>query len=54
MEETTQDEGYLAEYRKQNNSELEPLFGEEAQEVIDDLVEVSPELRSFLQDLVKG
>ena len=51
---TTEDKGYLAEYRKQNNSDLEPLFGEEAQEVITDLVDVSPELRKFLQGMAKN
>jgi tripartite-type tricarboxylate transporter receptor subunit TctC len=51
---TTTDKGYLAEYKKQNNSELEPLIGEEAQEVISDVLTISPDLRKFLQTLAKG
>lgn len=50
---TTKDEGYLVEYRKQNNSELEALIGNEAQEAISDLLDVRPELRKYLLDLTK-
>jgi tripartite-type tricarboxylate transporter receptor subunit TctC len=51
---TTEDKDYLEEYRKQNNSDLEALFGDEAQEVINDLVDVSPELRKFLQKMAES
>lgn len=51
---TTEDKGYLAEYHKQNNSDLEPLIGNAAHEVVKQALDVSPELRKFLQDLIKG
>ena len=46
---TTKDEGYLAEYRKQNNSELVPLIGDEAQKVVADMVKVEPDMRAYLK-----
>lgn len=51
---TTADKNYLAEYRKQNNSNLEPLIGDEAQTVIADALTISPELRKFLQSLARS
>lgn len=45
---TTKDKGYLAEYRKQNNSDLVPLIGEEAQQVMKQILTVRPELRTYL------
>jgi len=50
-EETTKDKGYLAEFKKQNNSELEPMSGEETQEMLADFLTVKPELRKFLQEI---
>ena len=50
---TAQDKEYLATYRKENNSDLEPLFGEEAQEVIADVLDIKPALRKFLMDFTK-
>lgn len=47
-EATTKDEGFLAEYRKLNNSELEAMTGPESQAAIVDLVKISPELRAFM------
>lgn len=47
-EATTRDEGFLAEYRKLNNSELEAMTGPEAQAAIVDLAKVTPELRAFM------
>jgi tripartite-type tricarboxylate transporter receptor subunit TctC len=49
---TTKDPGYLAEYKKQNASDLVSLTGEEAQEVVDDLLTVKPEVQKFMQTLV--
>ncbi len=47
---TTQDKDYLAEYRKQNNSELEALVGEDAAAAIADVLDVKPEVRKFIVD----
>lgn len=50
-EKTTKDEGYLAVYKKQNNSDLVPLIGEDAQDVVTRLVDISPDLRKHLQSI---
>jgi len=47
---TTKDKDYLAEYRKQNNSELEALVGEDAAAAIADVLNVKPEVRKFIVD----
>tara|TARA_R110000787_G_scaffold128581_1_gene240302 strand:+ start:421 stop:1518 length:1098 start_codon:yes stop_codon:yes gene_type:complete len=49
---TTKDKGYLAEYRKQNASDLVPLGGEDAQAVVNDLLTIKPEVQKFMQTLV--
>ncbi len=49
---TTKDPGYLAEYHKQNASDLVPLIGDDAQAVVEDLLTVKPDLQAFLQTLV--
>ncbi len=49
---TTKDAGYLAEYKKQNASDLVPLSGEDAQEVVDDLLNVKPSVQKYMQSLV--
>jgi hypothetical protein len=51
---TTKDKGYLAEYQKQNASDLVPLSGEGTQKVVKDLLQVKPEVRAYLQALVKN
>jgi len=51
---TTTDKGYLAEYKKQNSSDLEPLDGPGTQAVVEDLLDVSPEVEKFLQSMVKA
>jgi tripartite-type tricarboxylate transporter receptor subunit TctC len=51
---TTKDAGYLAEYKKQNSSELEPLIGNDAQEVVSELLTVPPETRQYLQNIVSA
>ncbi len=48
---TTKDEGYLAEYRKQNASDLVPLIGDEAQTVVSEMVAVDPVLRTYLKEV---
>ena len=42
----------LAEYRKQNASDLVPLGGEDAQAVVNDLLTIKPEVQKFMQTLV--
>jgi tripartite-type tricarboxylate transporter receptor subunit TctC len=49
---TTKDPGYLAEYRKQNASELVPLIGDAASDVVNDLLTVKPDVQKFMQTLV--
>jgi len=48
---TAVDKGYLAEFKKQNNSDLEPLTGAESQSMIADFMTVTPELRKYLQGI---
>jgi len=48
---TTRDKGYLAEFKKQNNSDLEPMSGAESQAMIADFMTVSPDLRKYLQGI---
>lgn len=50
---TTKDKGYLAEYHKQNDSDLDPLIGNEAQEAISNVLDIKPALRTYLLDLSK-
>ena len=49
---TTKDPGYLAEYKKQNASDLVLLSGEETQKVVEDLLTISPDVQKFMQTLV--
>jgi tripartite-type tricarboxylate transporter receptor subunit TctC len=49
---TTKDPGYLAEYKKQNASELVPLVGDDAQAVVNDLLTIKPDVQKFMQTLV--
>jgi tripartite-type tricarboxylate transporter receptor subunit TctC len=49
---TTKDKGYLAEYHKQNASDLEPLDGEGARKVVEDLLDVKPDVQKYMQTLV--
>jgi hypothetical protein len=49
---TTKDKGYLAEYKKQNSSDLEPLDGAGTQAVVEDLLDVSPDTEKYLQSVV--
>ena len=49
---TTKDPGYLAEYKKLNNSDLEPLVGAEADEVMAQILDVKPDVAAFFQTLV--
>lgn len=49
---TTKDKGYLAEYHKLNNSDLEPLVGAEADSVMASILDVKPDVAAFFQTLV--
>lgn len=49
---TTKDPGYLAEYKKQNASDLEALSGEDTQDVVNDLLTVKPDVEKYLETLV--
>lgn len=49
---TTKDAGYLAEYKKQNASDLVPLVGEDAQQVVQDLLTITPDVQKYMQSLV--
>lgn len=46
---TTKDSGYLAEYRKQNNSDLVPQIGEDAQKVMNRILTVTPDVKAYLK-----
>jgi len=49
---TTKDAGYLAEYKKQNASDLVPLNGQDTQDVVNDLLDVKPSVQKYMQTLV--
>jgi len=49
---TTKDKGYLAEYHKLNNSDLEPLVGAEADAVMAEILDVKPDVAAYFQTLV--
>ncbi|MGE3247508.1 MAG: Bug family tripartite tricarboxylate transporter substrate binding protein [Beijerinckiaceae bacterium] len=48
---TVKDKDYLAEYKKKNNSELEWKTGEATEKQINEVLTVSPELRTHVQAL---
>ncbi len=48
---TTKDKGYLAEYQKLNNSALEALVGQEAEDVVADILDVKPDVRTYIRKL---
>jgi len=49
---TTKDKGYLAEYHKLNNSDLEALVGAEADSVMAEILDVKPDVAAYFQTLV--